>query len=245
LIVLITISSIFRAFAPLVPTVASYATLLLAAVFVEEAARFGLWVAQRTLNRALIKHLVQRAPRHRFGAKFTVADHFSISLTHGISHSIIHTLFFSASWLPYAAGGATLYNSRCPSMNYFMVSSLNSLGMASTLVPAMVMFFDFMMMPSAEYESIRRGMLLPFLPATAHLLAACTTLLNFKQGGCLIATPLLLLLGVCCTIFAVQLWWQRTSPLWKQQQQQQEQQQQQQSRRDFEESTVLTDGRSH
>lgn len=181
----------------------SYAILLLVAVLVEELARLGLWSVQCRLNRALLKHLDEHTVhRHRSETKFSTIDYFSISLTHGISHSIIHTLFFSQSWLPYALGGATLYNSKCPSMNYFMVSSLNSLGMAATLVPAMVIFFN-AMMANAERK-------FSFLPLTMHLIAACGTLINFKQGGCLIATPLLLLLGLCCTVFSISLWWQRT-----------------------------------
>jgi anterior pharynx defective protein 1 len=135
------------------------------------------------------------------GASLTVADHFSLSLTHGLAHASVHSLFFFVSWLPLCLGNGTIYYQQCPQMSYFLVSTLSTLGFAGLLTGGMVVAFD-----GLERRNYRQAA----VPSSAHLAAACLMLANFAQGGCVVSTPLLLVSGAAMAGWAGRLWWLRT-----------------------------------
>ena len=201
LVTLFLISALFRGFTPLSTTIEPYIGLIFVAILIQEAARFLLWRFHKLSLRAL--EFVSGLQEHA-GAELLPNDHFSLSLTHGLAHSIVHTLFFCISWLPLSLGDGTIYSTHCPQMSYYLVSSLATLGFAGILTGAMVLAFEGM-----ERHDWKRGIV---LPVGLHLVAALFTLINFYQGGCVVSISLILLEGILVSLFAGKVWWRCTDP---------------------------------
>lgn len=204
LVTLFIITSLFRGFAPLHPTIGPYVGLILVAVLIQEAARLVLWRFHRISLRAL--EYVAGLREHA-GASLTVTDHYSLSLTHGLAHSIVHTLFFCVSWLPLALGDGTIYAETCPSMNFYLVSTLTTLAFAGVLTGGMIL--GFAGLEKGDYKQAAAV-------SAVHLTAALLTLVNFTQGGCLISVPLLLIGGSAMGAWAGGVWWRHTGQVLRQ-----------------------------
>ena len=168
------------------------------AVLIQEAARVLLWRFHRLSLRAL--EYVSGLQEHA-GASLTVSDHYSLSLTHGLAHSIVHSLFFCVSWLPLALGDGTIYAETCPEMNFYLVSALTTLAFSGVLTGGMIIGFAAM-----EKGDVKQAAAV----SAAHLVAALLTLVNFTQGGCLISIPLLLVGGTAMGVWAGKVWWAHT-----------------------------------
>jgi anterior pharynx defective protein 1 len=135
------------------------------------------------------------------GAALTAADRFALSLTHGLAHAGVHSIFFFVSWLPLCLGDGTIYAATCPQLSYYLVAALSTLGLAGVLTGGMVICFE-----GLERKDYTQGV----APSLVHLAAACETLANFSQGGCVASVPLLLAAGAATAAWAVRLWWRRT-----------------------------------
>lgn len=146
--------------------------------------------------------VLDRIAQEQHDAPLTVADRFSLALAYGFSHGAVHSAFFFLSWLPLSMDSGTIYNVHCPAMSYFLVSALSTLGMASLLTGAMLLWFD-----GLEMRRARVALLAP----AAHAAAALLTLGNFADGGCLVTVPLLLAGGAGMAAAAGRLWWLRTT----------------------------------
>lgn len=196
---LFLISALFRGFTPLSPSIGPYIGLVLVAVLIQEASRFLLWRFHKLSLRAL--EFVSGLQEHA-GSELLPNDHFSLSLTHGLAHSIVHTLFFCISWLPLSLGDGTIYTASCPQMSYYLVCSLTTLGFSGILTGAMVIAFEGM-----ERQDWKRG---GAPPVVLHLLGGLFTLINFSQGGCVVSVPLVLAEGIFVSVFAGKVWWRCT-----------------------------------
>jgi anterior pharynx defective protein 1 len=201
LVTLFLISALFRGFSPLSPSIAPYVGLVLVAVLLQEAFRFLLWRFHKLSLRAL--EFLSTLEEHA-GSELLPNDHFSLSLTHGLAHSIVHSLFFCISWLPLSLGDGTIYSASCPQMSYYLVCSLTTLGFSGILTGAMILAFEGM-----ERQDWKRGAV---LPVALHLLGGLFTLINFSQGGCVVSVSLILLEGVFVSAFAGRIWWKCTDP---------------------------------
>jgi gamma-secretase subunit APH-1 len=198
-VTLFLISALFRGFTPLSPSIGPYVGLVLVAILIQSASRFLLWRFHKLSLRAL--EFVSGLEEHS-GAELLPNDHFSLSLTHGLAHSIVHTLFFCISWLPLSLGDGTIYTATCPQMSYYLVCALTTLGFAGILTGGMVLAFEGM-----ERQDLKRGALLPIL---LHVVGGVLTLINFSQGGCVVSVPLILVEGIFVSVFAGKVWWKCT-----------------------------------
>ena len=198
---LFLISALFRGFTPLSPSIGPYIGLVLVGVLIQEASRFLLWRFHKLSLRAL--EFVSSLQEHA-GSDLLPSDHFSLSLTHGLTHSIVHTLFFCTSWLPLSLGDGTIYTARCPQMSYYLVCALTTLGFSGILTGGMIIAFEGM-----ERLAWKRGVV---LPVALHLLGGLLTLINFTQGGCVVSIPLILAEGIFVSVFAGKVWWTCTDP---------------------------------
>lgn len=129
-------------------------------------------------------------------------DKFSLSLTHGLAHAAVHSIFFCVSWLPLAFGDGTIYMDACPAMSYYLVSALSTLCMAMVLTGGMIVCFD----------GMERGVIAKqgLVPSAIHLMASMVTLINFIRNGCIASIPVIGGLGVLMCSWAGAVWWKRT-----------------------------------
>ena len=149
----------------------------------------------------LLLRVLDGIARDTGDAPLALADRFGLALTHGLSHSATHSLFFFVSWLPLCLGDGTIYNDHCPAMSYYLVGALTTLAFAALLTGSMVL----------AIEGLERHALRPALTTSGlHLAAALLTLANFAHHGCLVTVPLLLTLGAGTAAWAARLWWQQT-----------------------------------
>lgn len=195
---LFLVTALFRGFVPLDPSPGPYAALLLLGVATQEAARALLWRFHRLSLRAL--EWVAGLEEHA-GAALTVADHFSLALTHGLAHASVHSVLLCVAWLPLALGDGTLYAAACPHLSFYWVSALTTLGVAGVLAGGGVLAF----------EGLERGSWRPAAAVGAlHLGVALATLGNFAAGGCLVTVPVVLVTGGGVAAAAGRIWWRRT-----------------------------------
>lgn len=125
---LLLTTAVFRGFVPLASSQPAYAGALLAAVAIEEVARYGVWrIHKRSLD-VLHRMSVQS------GHTFTKLDELYLALGWGYGHAAVHVLLMFGSLLPLTVGHGTAYSTACPQMSIFLVGALNSLGMGATLV---------------------------------------------------------------------------------------------------------------
>lgn len=136
LLVLLVTTAIFRGFVPIATSQPAYAGALLAAVAIEEIARYGVWQMHKRSLVVLHRMSVQS------GHTFTKLDELYLALGWGYGHAAVHVLFMFGSLLPLTAGHGTAYSTNCPEMSIFLVGALNSLGMGATLVSLSVIALD-------------------------------------------------------------------------------------------------------
>lgn len=136
LLVLLLTTAVFRGFVPVTATQPAYAGTLLAAVAIEELARYGLWQVHK---RALV---VLHRMSLQSGHTFTKLDELYLALGWGYGHAAVHVLFLFGSLLPLMTGHGTVYSTSCPDMSVFLVGALNSLGLGATLVALSVISLD-------------------------------------------------------------------------------------------------------
>jgi hypothetical protein len=140
--------------------------------------------------------------RERGDLELSVADRFSLALTHGFSHAAVHSAFFFVAWLPLSAGGGTYYSPSCPQISFFLATALSTLGMAAVLIGGMVLWLN----------GLERGRLLQAAAAPgSHAAAAALTLVNLAEGGCRLSIPLLLAGGTAVAAYAIDVWWHCTT----------------------------------
>lgn len=108
LVALLLTSALLRGFVPLADSQRAHAGALLAAVAIEEAARYGVWqLHKRTL--ALL-HDMSTASGHTF----TPVDELYLAVGWGYGQAVVHVLIMFGSLVPLTAGHGTLYAATCP-----------------------------------------------------------------------------------------------------------------------------------
>lgn len=108
LVVMLLTSALLRGFVPISATQPAYAGTLLAAVAVEELARYGVWhLHKRTLA---VLHRMSESSGHTF----TPVDELYLAVGWGYGQAAVHVLILFGSLLPLTAGHGTLYTATCP-----------------------------------------------------------------------------------------------------------------------------------
>lgn len=190
---------------PLGSTFWPYFALVSVSVLIQEVFRFLLWRFHRFSLRLLSR--IAGEQQHTSVA-LTVSDHFALSFTHGLAHGTIFGVLFCIVWLPLYLGDGTLYLDACPHMSYFLICALYALSFAIMLAGAMVIGFDGM-----ERGDRRQGLI---APASIHLSASLSTLINLAQDGCLISIPFSLVSAGVVATWAMSIWWRRTGVAFRQ-----------------------------
>jgi anterior pharynx defective protein 1 len=108
LVVMLVTAALLRGFVPLAPTQAAHAGTLLAAVAVEELARYGVV----RLHRRTVAEL--RRMSVSSGHTFTPVDELYLAVGWGYGQAAVHALIMFGSVLPLTAGHGTLYTTACP-----------------------------------------------------------------------------------------------------------------------------------
>lgn len=165
------------------PLMHSMRILVVAMVF-QEIGRYGSWV----VHDAVVNVLGRRQ-----GSPLVAKDVLLLAITQGLSHAIVHATVFSGSWIPLLMGGGTLYNQTCPQMSVFTVGAVSMLAMSSIITLSTMHSHAAMAMYGAWSKRMSAS--------GVHCLAACITLLNLVQGGCVVSVPLL-----CATAVAYGTW---------------------------------------
>jgi anterior pharynx defective protein 1 len=112
LVVMLLTSAVLRGF---VPTATSsqpvFAAALIAAVAIEELARYGVWrLHKKTV--AVLHHMSESS-----GHTFTPVDELYLAVGWGYGHAAVHVLIMFGSLLPLTAGHGTLYAAECPQVS--------------------------------------------------------------------------------------------------------------------------------
>lgn len=149
------------------------------AMVFQEIGRYGSWIVHDALVDVLGR---------RLGSALRARDILLLTVTQGLSHAIVHAMVFSGSWLPLLMQGGTLYNQTCPQMSVFSVGAVSMLAISSIIIVGTVHSHAVM----ARYGAWSKRM----SASGVHWLAACITLLNVCQGGCVVSVPLLCLVAV-------------------------------------------------
>ncbi|KAL6629456.1 hypothetical protein ACP70R_029221 [Stipagrostis hirtigluma subsp. patula] len=118
--------------------------------------------------------------------RLSLTDKMLISLAGGLGHGLSHAVFFYISLLTPAFGRATFYVERCSRMPFFLASAIIALGFSVIHTFSMIIAFN-------AYDERKKSDQI-FVPLV-HMTAAVMTLVNLAPGGCLIGTPLLLVVA--------------------------------------------------
>lgn len=111
LVVMLLTSALLRGFVPIAATTPAYAGTLLAAVTVEELARYGVWrLHKKTVG--VLHHMSESS-----GHTFTVLDELYLAVGWGYGQAAVHVLIMFGSLLPLTAGHGTLYSAACPQVS--------------------------------------------------------------------------------------------------------------------------------
>ncbi|WVZ76951.1 hypothetical protein U9M48_024861 [Paspalum notatum var. saurae] len=184
LISLIVLSGIWRGFLPIKSGAFwAYAILILTSVALQEGTRLVFWRLYKKMEE-MLDAFADRISKPRL----SLADKMLISLAGGLGHGVAHAVFFCLSLLTPAFGRATFYVERCSKMPFFLASgkSLIALGFLVIHTFSMIIAFN-------AYDERKKSDQI-FVPVV-HLAASVMTLVNLVPGGCLIGTPLLLVMA--------------------------------------------------
>lgn len=108
LVVMLLTSALLRGFVPITTTQPAYAGVLLAAVAVEEVARYGVWQLHK--KTVAVLHRMSESSGHTF----TPVDEMYLAVGWGYGQAAVHVLILFGSLLPLTAGHGTLYAATCP-----------------------------------------------------------------------------------------------------------------------------------
>lgn len=108
LVVMLATAALLRGFVPVAPTQPAHAGALLAAVAVEELARYGVVRLHRRTVAEL--HRMSVSSSHTF----TPVDELYLAVGWGYGQAAVHVLIMFGSLLPLTAGHGTLYTAACP-----------------------------------------------------------------------------------------------------------------------------------
>ncbi|CAD7697910.1 unnamed protein product [Ostreobium quekettii] len=175
LVVFLLTASLLRGLVPLDPSPGPHAGALAAAVAIETAARYLLWVLHRMTTNTLAD------TARRTGKSWSPSDALHVSVGFGFGQGAAHAVFFFLAALPLLAGEATYYVDRCPQMSYFLTLALLELGFSALHTAGTVVFFSGL--------SAGEGGLRVWGPPLLHLAAAMCTLASFREGGCAGSVP--------------------------------------------------------
>ncbi|CAN6243888.1 unnamed protein product [Urochloa humidicola] len=182
LISLIVLSGIWRGFLPIKSgTWWAYAILIFTSVALQEGTRIVFWRLYKKMEEVL-DAFADRISKPRL----SLTDKMLISLAGGLGHGLAHAVFFCLSLLTPAFGRATFYVERCSKMPFFLASAVIALGFLVIHTFSMIIAFN-------AYDERKKSDQI-IVPAV-HLTAAVMTLVNLAPGGCLIGTPLLLVVA--------------------------------------------------
>lgn len=194
LVVLLVTAAIFKGFLPIEPSISSYAGVLVASVFIQEACRYGVWFLHK---KSMV--LLEATAREQ-GQRFVLLDKLYVALAWGYGHSVCHTVFFVLSFLGLTSGSGTYYIAACPQMSMFLIGALYSLAFGMILSSIMVISF----------EGLDSGNWIHVAAAPAvHLAASLVTLASMNKDGCMIAVPVDLAIGVASMVYAGQMAWRK------------------------------------
>lgn len=182
LISLIILSGIWRVFLPIRSGAWwPYAILILTSVAFQEGIRLVFWRLYKKMEE-MLDSFADRISKPRL----CLTDKMLISLAGGLGHGVAHAVFFCLSLLTPAFGRATFYTERCSKLPFFLTSALIALGFLVIHTFSMIIAFN-------AYDEGKKSDQV-FVPVI-HLAAAAMTLVNLAPGGCLIGTPLLLVMA--------------------------------------------------
>jgi hypothetical protein len=117
LVVMLLTSAILRGFVPIASAQPAYAGTLIAAVSIEELARYGVWHLHKQTIAVL--HRMSQSSSHTF----TPVDELYLAVGWGYGQAAVHALIMFASLLPLTAGHGTLYTTACPQVRYLSLST--------------------------------------------------------------------------------------------------------------------------
>ncbi len=172
---------------PLAPIVTLPARLaaLAVAVAVETGTARALWVADRSLLRALAG-AAAASPGHR---PPDGGDGAALALAHGLAHGGTHAVLLYLAWLPLATGGRTLYTPACGSASLFAGGAVGAAaGLALHAGGACLAF--------AGWDDGDASLWQAAVAAHAAFAAASTLNLVPRWWGCALGLPLGVLIGV-------------------------------------------------
>jgi hypothetical protein len=108
LVVMLLTSAVLRGFVPIASAQPAYAGTLIAAVSIEELARYGVWHLHKRTVAVLLRMSLSS------GHTFTPVDELYMAVGWGYGQAAVHVLIMFASLLPLTAGHGTLYTTACP-----------------------------------------------------------------------------------------------------------------------------------
>jgi hypothetical protein len=155
--------------------------LILSSVALQEGVRLVFWRLYKKMEE-MLDAFADRISKPRL----SWTDKMLIYLAGGLGHGVAHAVFFSLSLLTPAFGQATFYVERCSRMPFFLASAIIALGFLFIHTFSMIIAFN-------GYEEKNKSDQI-FVPVV-HLAAAIMTMVNLAPGGCLIGTPLLLVMA--------------------------------------------------
>lgn len=117
LVVMLLASALLRGFVPIASTQQAYAGTLLAAVAVEELARYGVWRLHR--KTVAVLHRMSESSGHTF----TPVDELYLAVGWGYGQAAVHVLIMFGSLLPLTAGHGTVYTAACPQVRALLYAS--------------------------------------------------------------------------------------------------------------------------
>lgn len=112
LVVMLATAALLSGFVPVAPTQPAHAGALLAAVAVEELARYGVV----RLHRRTVAELHRMSVSS--GHTFTPVDELYLAVGWGYGQAAVHALIMFGSLLPLTAGHGTLYTVACPQVRF-------------------------------------------------------------------------------------------------------------------------------
>ncbi len=104
----------------------------------------------------------------------------------GYGQAAAHTLVFSVSWLPLAAGKGVLYGGACQSMSYAPAAAFTMLGFFFLLAGSTLVAYD----GWADGNVVQAA-----APGAVHLVASLLTVLNVRHNSCAAVVAAELVLG--------------------------------------------------
>ncbi|AQK69902.1 Gamma-secretase subunit APH1-like [Zea mays] len=184
LISLIVLSGIWRGFLPIKSGAWwAYVILILTSVALQEGTRLVFWMLYKKMEE-MLDAFADRISKPRL----RLTDKMLISLAGGLGHGVAHAVFFCLSLLTPAFGRATFYTERCSKLPFFLTSGKSLIALGFLVIHTFSMIIAF----NAYDEGKKSDQV--FVPVI-HLAAAAMTLVNLAPGGCLIGTPLLLVMA--------------------------------------------------